>query len=707
MQPCAPRARARTGARRALLLFVGAGDRRDADRGLRRAPCGASASTGAPSPQAREGAHRLRDRPAHHAVVGPGYLPCPDLDNDGWAEATCGSQNGDSGQAERLGRLPWKTLGLPDLRDGYGERLWYAVSSKYKGLLNCAVSRACLDMTPEAALGTISVRDTAGALLHDGTLGDARRAGGGALAVVIAPGPPLTRAAGEAARAAARMPRRRMRRERALPHRSAAARRALQSGQLSRQGARRALRQRGQRRLRRSQRRAGTRPQPQRVHPRAGGPCRRAPRRERPPCRDRLSRRDAADHGARGARSRALPALLRVAAGQRRARSLARARVRNAEPYFGTVPDTPFTAHGAGEPRADARAMVARDAALARAARRAAGAARSLPHRPGAAGRGPDAPLPAGSPDDEASTPGAADPSWWNAWKPSCPLRAGPGFAPTPWPSCDARRPAWSGRSRGTPARRRQAVRHRGAPGGARLRVRHDGAMRRAARASCPPRPSPTASMSPSPALSARARFTLIEVMVVLVILAVLMSGLALPLAAQVQLRRYEDTRRQLDEAKDALLGFVAAHGACRARPPRRAAESSFAAGGSAANGNCAGFPFGLPSGGHARPLATGPRGFVRDAWNTPRNRIRYAVFGAGAAVNGVANPLTRANGMQAATLPGLGAASHYLLICASGAAANAGGCGPAANQPAHAQGRLRAAVAGPERPRRPRRRQR
>ena len=98
------------------------------------------------------------DRPIN-AAVGPGYLPCPDLDDDGWAEATCGSQNGDSGQADRLGRLPWKTLGVPDLRDGYGERLWYAVSSKYKGLLNCAVSRACLDMTPDAALGTITVRD--------------------------------------------------------------------------------------------------------------------------------------------------------------------------------------------------------------------------------------------------------------------------------------------------------------------------------------------------------------------------------------------------------------------------------------------------------------------------------------------------------------------------------------------------------------------
>jgi type II secretory pathway pseudopilin PulG len=132
-----------------------------------------------------------------NASVGPGYLPCPDLDNDGWAEATCGSQNGDSGQSQRLGRLPWKTLGLPDLRDGHGERLWYAVSSKYKGLLNCAVSAACLDMTPAAALGTISVRDASGALLHDGSRAQAD--GGGAVAVVVAPGAPLLRLAGSEA----------------------------------------------------------------------------------------------------------------------------------------------------------------------------------------------------------------------------------------------------------------------------------------------------------------------------------------------------------------------------------------------------------------------------------------------------------------------------------------------------------------------------
>lgn len=132
-----------------------------------------------------------------NASVGPGYLPCPDLDNDGWAESTCGSQSGDSGQSQRLGRLPWKSLGVADLRDGSGERLWYAVSSKYKGLLNCAASAACLDMTPAAALGTISVRDPSGTLIHDGTRAQAES--GGAVAVIVAPGAPLLRLAGSEA----------------------------------------------------------------------------------------------------------------------------------------------------------------------------------------------------------------------------------------------------------------------------------------------------------------------------------------------------------------------------------------------------------------------------------------------------------------------------------------------------------------------------
>jgi prepilin-type N-terminal cleavage/methylation domain-containing protein len=179
--------------------------------------------------------------------------------------------------------------------------------------------------------------------------------------------------------------------------------------------------------------------------------------------------------------------------------------------------------------------------------------------------------------------------------------------------------------------------------------------------------------------MRARGAFSLIEVMVVLVVLTILLSGLALPLGAQIALRRTEETRRQLDEARDALLGFAAAH----ARLPCPASASSFgeeifAGGENAASGGCAAFQGGfLP----AATLGLAPvdaEGFARDAWS---NRIRYAVFGDGASINGIANPLTRANGLQAATLPEIAAAPHFLFICSTGAAATRSSCGPAANQ--------------------------
>jgi len=176
--------------------------------------------------------------------------------------------------------------------------------------------------------------------------------------------------------------------------------------------------------------------------------------------------------------------------------------------------------------------------------------------------------------------------------------------------------------------------------------------------------------------------FTLIEVMVVIVILTLLASGLAVPIAAQLQMRRAAETHRTLDAAREALLGFVAAHG--RLPCPASDAgggEESFAPGGDATNGNCSNFYDGYLPGAALglAPLDTG--GFVRDAWGSPRNRIRYAVFGGGSSVNGVANPLTREGGMRLATMPALGNASHYLFICSTSAAASASGCGPAANQ--------------------------
>lgn len=117
----------------------------------------------------------------------PGDLPCPDTNNDGITETSCGSGAG-SYQERRLGRLPWKTLGISDLRDGNGERLWYAVSNNFKYSTRTACTSAgqsgCLNSD---TVGTISVFASDGARLNDG--------GGstGAVAVILAPGDILKR----------------------------------------------------------------------------------------------------------------------------------------------------------------------------------------------------------------------------------------------------------------------------------------------------------------------------------------------------------------------------------------------------------------------------------------------------------------------------------------------------------------------------------
>ena len=115
----------------------------------------------------------------------PGDLPCPDIDNDGDAEASCGNASGSTGQNRRLGRLPWKTLGLPDLRDGYGERLWYAVSNNFKNNTRTPILNSDTS-------GTITVRNSNGNVIFDAT------ATTGAIAVIFAPGSPLTRQGGYA-----------------------------------------------------------------------------------------------------------------------------------------------------------------------------------------------------------------------------------------------------------------------------------------------------------------------------------------------------------------------------------------------------------------------------------------------------------------------------------------------------------------------------
>lgn len=65
---------------------------------------------------------------AKHATR-PGALPCPDIFNTGNDPGLSGNNC-----QSYIGRLPWKSLGLADIRDGSGERLWYALSPNFRNL---------------------------------------------------------------------------------------------------------------------------------------------------------------------------------------------------------------------------------------------------------------------------------------------------------------------------------------------------------------------------------------------------------------------------------------------------------------------------------------------------------------------------------------------------------------------------------------------
>jgi hypothetical protein len=68
----------------------------------------------------------------------PGEFPCPttvppDDPSYGKANTSCNS-------IPKIGRIPWRTLGIPEPRDAYGEPLWYSLSSNFKPSTTVAIN---------------------------------------------------------------------------------------------------------------------------------------------------------------------------------------------------------------------------------------------------------------------------------------------------------------------------------------------------------------------------------------------------------------------------------------------------------------------------------------------------------------------------------------------------------------------------------------
>ncbi|HZX30714.1 MAG TPA: hypothetical protein VFF03_05135, partial [Rhodocyclaceae bacterium] len=111
----------------------------------------------------------------------PGELPCPDRNAPGTAnEGTAGAGGvaACTNAGSRIGRLPWKSLGMAKTIDGDGNTLWYVISPNFR-----QASQGNEPPINSNTVGTLLVYDGSGALLTP--------TGEEAAAVIIAPGTPV------------------------------------------------------------------------------------------------------------------------------------------------------------------------------------------------------------------------------------------------------------------------------------------------------------------------------------------------------------------------------------------------------------------------------------------------------------------------------------------------------------------------------------
>ena len=126
------------------------------------------------------------------APSGPHGLPCPDIDAtggflEGEAHATACGATGET----VIGRLPWRTLGLPALKDGASECLWYVVSGSWKHAGGATATMINADTNGQLQMASV---DT-GALLAGANPEDRP------VAAIIAAMPPVDRQSRPAAAA--------------------------------------------------------------------------------------------------------------------------------------------------------------------------------------------------------------------------------------------------------------------------------------------------------------------------------------------------------------------------------------------------------------------------------------------------------------------------------------------------------------------------
>ncbi len=170
--------------------------------------------------------------------------------------------------------------------------------------------------------------------------------------------------------------------------------------------------------------------------------------------------------------------------------------------------------------------------------------------------------------------------------------------------------------------------------------------------------------------------FTLTELAVVFAIVALLIGGAMATLSAQVDQRNLDETRRRLDAAVEAVLGFAIVNRRLPCPASAGTTGDEAPAGGGTCTTNFSGF---LP----ARTIGFQPsdaQGYGLDVWG---NRIRYAVATGITGCTGGAT-LPHFTSMANLRANGVSCRPNNLLVCASSTGITEGAtpsCGAATNQ--------------------------
>ena len=150
--------------------------------------------------------------------------------------------------------------------------------------------------------------------------------------------------------------------------------------------------------------------------------------------------------------------------------------------------------------------------------------------------------------------------------------------------------------------------------------------------------------------------FTLVEMAMVLAIVTLLLTGLVPTISGQLEQRRSAETKRQLDEIQQALIGFVIIKG----RLPCPATTSSNGLENPSTGGACTNFYDGFVPGATLGLNSLNDQGLVLDAWDNP---IRYVVTSWDSTSPAKSDVYTTSNYISEV---GLSSLSPNLLVCAT-----------------------------------------